>query len=64
MKMTKAEFQGLLDKYLNGLASAEETKLLDQFFDSYREKPGDSAEIDEKVKEEILQKIQQRVGER
>jgi transmembrane sensor len=62
MKITKEEFTGLLDRYLNGLASAEETKLLNQFFDRYQDKPGEVAEISEEVKEEILLRIQTRIG--
>ena len=62
MKITKEEFNELLDKYLSGLSSPKETKLLNQFFDSYRSKPGDLAEISEEVKEEILQNIQVRIG--
>ena len=55
--MTKAEFQALLDKYLNGSASAGETKLLDQFFDSYRTNPGEATEISDEIKAEILRNI-------
>jgi ferric-dicitrate binding protein FerR (iron transport regulator) len=62
MKITKEEFEALLDKYLNGLALPEETKLLDEFFDSYHKKPGDVTEISEEVKGEILQNIQTRIG--
>ena len=62
MKITKEDFKVLLDKYLNGLSSPRETKLLDQFFDLYHSKPGDVTEISEEVKEEILQNIQARIG--
>ena len=55
--MTNAEFQALLDKYLNGSASAGETKLLDQFFDSYRTNPGEATEISDEIKAEILRNI-------
>jgi transmembrane sensor len=61
MKITKDEFQVLLDKYLNGTASAEESKLLDQFFDSYQVKPNDFTEINNEIKQEILENIQTRV---
>jgi ferric-dicitrate binding protein FerR (iron transport regulator) len=57
MKMTKEDFEALLDKYLNGKASPAETKLLDQFFDSYPAQAGDFDEISEAIKGEILQKI-------
>jgi len=60
--MTKVEFQVLLDKYLNGLASPDEAKLLDQFFDSYYKKPVAVGEVSEEIKEEILQNIQAAVG--
>ena len=60
--MTKAEFQALLDKYLNGSASTEESKLLDQFFDSYRTNPGEGIEISEEIKAEILQTVTRRRG--
>ncbi len=62
MKITKVEFQALLDKYLNGLASPDETKLLDQFFDSYHKKPVAVGEVTEEIKEEILQNIQATIG--
>ena len=60
MKITQEEFKGLLDRYLNGSASAEETKLLNQFFELYHDKPGDGTEISEDVKAEILLRIQAR----
>ena len=60
--MTKLEFQALLDKYLNGLASPDEKKLLDQFFDSYHQKPVAVGEVSEEIKQEILQNIQAAVG--
>ena len=59
--MTKEEFQALLDKYLNGLATAEETKLLDRFFDIYHKKPGNGVVVSAEVREEILQNIQGRI---
>lgn len=62
MKIAKEEFKELLDRYLKGLSSPRETKLLNEFFDLYRSKPGDLAEISEDVKEEILQNIQARIG--
>jgi transmembrane sensor len=62
MKITKEEFTGLLDGYLNGLASAEETKLLNQFFDLHHDRPGDVTEISEEVKEEMLLRIQTRTN--
>jgi transmembrane sensor len=61
MKITKEEFAALLDRYLNGSASSEETKLLNQFFDSYHDKPGDMAEIGPEIKEEIFLSIQARM---
>jgi transmembrane sensor len=62
MKMTKDDFQELLDKYLKGIASPEETKWLDQFFDSYHTSPGEVQQISAEIKEEIFQNIQARVG--
>jgi ferric-dicitrate binding protein FerR (iron transport regulator) len=62
MKLTKEEFTALLDRYLKGSSSAEEAKLLNQFFDSYHDKPGDVAEIRPEIKEEILLSIQARMG--
>ena len=55
--MTRVDFEVLLDKYLNGKASPAETKLLDQFFDSYRSQAGDFDETSEGIKGEILQNI-------
>lgn len=60
MKITRDDFQELLDKYLKGLASPDETRLLDQFFDSYHKKPDGLSEISEEIKEQILQNIQGR----
>src|SRR5688500_8527555 len=62
MKMTKDEFQGLLDKYLNGLASPDEKKLMDQFFDSYKMTSGMVHEFHDDVKKEIFQDIQARTA--
>lgn len=59
--MTKEEFQALLDKYLTGLATAEETKLLDRFYDFYHRKPVNNVVVSEKIREEILQNIQNRI---
>jgi transmembrane sensor len=61
MKINKDQFQGLLDRYLNGLASPDETKLLDQLFDSYRAKPGD-VPMSEETKNEIFQNIAAATG--
>ncbi|HEX6226891.1 MAG TPA: hypothetical protein VFZ52_20880, partial [Chryseolinea sp.] len=58
MKMNKAQFQGLLDRYLNGLASPAETKLLDQFFNSYRTSSGDLPALNEEIKEAMFQNIE------
>jgi ferric-dicitrate binding protein FerR (iron transport regulator) len=57
MKMTKEDFEALFDKYLNDKASPAEIKLLDQFFDSYRNQAGDLDEISKAIKGEILQNI-------
>jgi transmembrane sensor len=57
MNMTKKDFEALLDKYLQGLASPSETKMLDHFFDSYRDREGDLPEVSEEIKGEILQNI-------
>ena len=62
MEITKDEFQALLDKYLNGLASPDETKLLDQFFDSYRQTPGALGDISPEIKAENLRNIQACTG--
>lgn len=58
--MTEPEFRALLERYLGGQASAEEQRILDQFFDSYRDKHAGLGDIDEPIKEEILQSIRQR----
>jgi len=58
--MTEPEFRALLERYLNGMASPRERKLLDQFFDSYRdENPGLPA-LSEPVRDDILRNIRQR----
>src|SRR5688500_15575678 len=62
MKMTKDEFQILLDKYLHGLASPDDKKLLDQFFDSYKMTSGTVHEFHDDIKEEIFQNVQTRTG--
>ena len=64
MKMNKKDFEALLDKYLVGSASPEEKKLLDQFFDSYRNPQGALEELNEDIKGEILHNIQALIGER
>jgi transmembrane sensor len=62
--MTEPEFRGLLDRYLEGKASPEERKLLDQFFDSYRDKNPDvsvmSSSLDPGIRDEILKEIRER----
>jgi transmembrane sensor len=63
MKMTKKHFEALLDKYLHGSASPDEIKLLDQFFDSYREHNGDVRTVSEEIKAEIFHSIQSSVCE-
>ena len=62
--MTKRDFEALLDKYLQGHASPEEIKLLDQFFDSYRSHNGNVQTVSEEIKAEIFHSIQSSVGER
>ncbi len=62
--MTKADFEALLDKYLQGHASPEEIKLLDQFFDSYRNHNGHIEGVNGEIKAEIFHSIQSSVGER
>lgn len=57
MEMTKDDFEALLDKYLHGQTSPQETKLLDQFFDSYRKPDGAIEEVSEEIKGEILKSI-------
>jgi len=55
--MEKSEFQRLLDKYLNGNSSAEETKLLEQWF----ERIADPAlDLSESEKAEIGKKMRRR----
>jgi transmembrane sensor len=60
MSMTEPEFRALLDRYLNGNASSEERKLLDQFFDSYRDQHPNIADINAGVKEEILNDLRKK----
>jgi ferric-dicitrate binding protein FerR (iron transport regulator) len=62
MKVTKSEFQVLMDKYLNGLATPEERKLLDQFFDSYKMTSGKLNEFPTEIKDEVFQVIQARIS--
>lgn len=62
--MTEPEFRALLDRYLNGKASPEESKLLDQFFDSYQHErndiPGIRAEVKSDIKEAIVKRLREK----
>jgi transmembrane sensor len=58
--MTEPEFKALLERYLSGQASAAEQRLMDQFFDSYRDQHAVLEGMSEPVKDEILRKIRQR----
>jgi transmembrane sensor len=60
MSMTEPQFRGLLERYLSGQASPEERKLLDQFFDSYRDQNPGLPGMSDPVKDEILRNIRQR----
>jgi transmembrane sensor len=60
MSMTEPEFRALLERYLNGMASPGERKLLDQFFDSYRDENAGFTGISERVPDDILRNIRQR----
>src|SRR5688500_12422994 len=64
MSMTESQFRDLLGRYLHGKASAEEIRILDEFFESYqRQYPGDDVQqINPEVQSEILWKIHQRIG--
>lgn len=62
--MTKEDFEILLEKYLQGNASPDEVKLLDQFFDSYRNHDGDIELVNEEIKGEILNNILISAGEK
>ncbi len=62
MSMTEHQFRQLLDRYLSGEANDDEVKLLDQFFESYKQDDSDSDfHLDPKLKQEILGHIQSRV---
>jgi transmembrane sensor len=62
--MTEPEFRALLDRYLNGNASPEERKLLDQFFDSYQhhhqEISGIRADVKSDIKEAIVKQLREK----
>jgi transmembrane sensor len=58
--MTEPEFRALLERYLNGMASPRERKLLDQFFDSYRDENPGLPGISEPVRDDILRNIRRR----
>jgi transmembrane sensor len=60
MSMTEPEFRALLDRYLNGNASPEERKLLDHFFDSYRDQHPNIADINAGIKDEILNDLRKK----
>jgi transmembrane sensor len=60
MSMTEPEFRALLDRYLNGDASSEEQKLMDQFFDSYRDQHPNITDINAGIKEEILNDLRKK----
>lgn len=60
MSMTEPEFRALVDRYLNGNASPAERKLLDQFFDSYRDEHPGITGINPAIKEEILSDLRKK----
>jgi len=58
--MTEQEFRALLDKYLTGNASPDESKLLDQFFDSYHDNRPAILGMSPQIREEILDQIRKK----
>jgi transmembrane sensor len=58
--MTEPEFRALVDRYLDGNASPEERKLLDQFFDSYRDEHPGITGINPAIKDEILNDLRKK----
>ncbi len=58
--MNESQFRQLLDKYLQGKCSPEETNLLHQFYDSFPEAPADTVQMwlsEKRIGEGIRQKI-------
>ncbi len=64
--MTKEEFQLLIDRYLNGTGSKQESQIIEDFIHSYRSKPnedwdetllGNKGELKEQLFQEINQKL-------
>jgi ferric-dicitrate binding protein FerR (iron transport regulator) len=58
--MNESQLRQLLDKYLQGKCSPEETKLLHQFYDSFPEEPSDTVHMwlsENKIHEGIRQRI-------
>lgn len=52
--METQNIQILIEKYLNGLASPEETRLVDEFYASFENEPGLTDQLD---KEEVERSI-------
>lgn len=62
MHISENQFRDLLTRYLEGKASAEEIKLLDDFFQTYKDEADLHTEtLDPKIKNEILAGIKERV---
>ena len=63
MSITEPEFRELLDRYLRGVASPEEQRMLDAFFDSYKKELAqeDPLIIDETIRNEILELMRERL---
>jgi len=66
MNMSEQQLKELLDRYLRGVASPSEEKMLDEFFDSYASEVEDLNFLpaEKALRDEMLQNIHARVGYR
>jgi transmembrane sensor len=63
MNLNESQFRELIDRYLNGTASLQEAKIVEDFFASYiGENPGEDAASLMKTRQQILQKINQKIS--
>jgi transmembrane sensor len=63
MSINESQFREMLDRYIQGKASAEEAKLLDDFFNSYENERGQQPDlINGRSKQELLSRINSAVN--
>jgi transmembrane sensor len=66
MSINESQFRDLLDRYLQGKSTPEEEKILDEFFNSYKqaESPGNLDLADGEKRDEIFMQMNARISHR